>query len=114
MADLSCCRTNRKRSSFATKHFQRKSLKTFDLHPLLRRSVSFLARIITYDVETHRPSTVTLAALARRGLIMKNASKSAQLKPSGVNGPLHWQGVPWTPACAFQYFTPGEYSYGHK
>ena len=27
MADLSCSRTNRKRSSFATKHFQRKSLR---------------------------------------------------------------------------------------
>ena len=26
MADLSCSRTNRKRSSFVTKHFQRKSL----------------------------------------------------------------------------------------
>ena len=41
------CRTNRKRSSFATKHFQRKSLKIFDLHPPLRRLVSFVARIIT-------------------------------------------------------------------
>ena len=41
------CRTNRKRSSFATKHFQRKSLKIFDLHPPLRRLVSFVARINT-------------------------------------------------------------------
>jgi len=47
MADLSYSRTNRKRSSFATKHFQRKSLKIFNLHPLLRRLVSFVARIIT-------------------------------------------------------------------
>ena len=47
MADLSCSRTNRKRSSFATKHFQRKLLKIFDLHPPLRRLVSFVARIIT-------------------------------------------------------------------
>ena len=29
MADLSCSCTNRKSSSFATKHFQRKSLKSF-------------------------------------------------------------------------------------
>ena len=43
-------RTNRKRSSFATKHFQRKSLKIFDLHPLLRRLVSFVTRIITCKV----------------------------------------------------------------
>ena len=40
MADLSCNHTNRKRSSFTTKHFQRKSLKVFDLHPPLRRLVS--------------------------------------------------------------------------
>ena len=46
MADLSCSRTNRKRSSFATKHFQRKLLKIFDLHPPQRRLVSFVARII--------------------------------------------------------------------
>ena len=38
--------TNRKRSSFATKHFQRKSLKNFDLYPPLKRLVSFVARII--------------------------------------------------------------------
>ena len=47
MADLSCSRTNRKHSSFATKHFQRKSLKIFDLHPPLRKLVLFVARIIT-------------------------------------------------------------------
>ena len=50
MANLSCSRTNRKHSSLATKHFQNKSLKIFDLHPLLRRLVSFLARIITWKV----------------------------------------------------------------
>ena len=44
--DLSCSRTNRKCSSFAKKHLQRKSLKIFDLHPPLRRLVSFVARII--------------------------------------------------------------------
>ena len=43
-ADLSCSRTNRKSSSFATKHFQRKSLKLFDLHPPLRRLVLFVAQ----------------------------------------------------------------------
>ena len=42
--------TNRKRSSFATKHFQRKSLKIFDLHPPLGRLLSFVARIITFKV----------------------------------------------------------------
>ena len=74
---LARSRTNRKRSSFATKHFQRKSLKIFDLHPPLRRLVSFVARIIAWkvrcwvtdthtDTQTHRPSTVTLAAHARR------------------------------------------------
>ena len=78
MADLSCSRTNRKRSSFATKHFQRKSLKHFDLHPPLKGLVSFVARIITCkgrcwvklqtQTQTHSPSTVTLAAHARRGL----------------------------------------------
>ena len=45
-----CSRTNRKRSSFATKHFQRKSLKIFDLHPPLRRLVLFVARIIMWKV----------------------------------------------------------------
>ena len=41
--DLSCSRTNRKCSSFATKYFQRKSPKIFDLYPPLRRLVSFVA-----------------------------------------------------------------------
>ena len=40
-------RANRKRSSFATKHFQRKSLKLFDLHPSPRKLVSFVAPINT-------------------------------------------------------------------
>ena len=77
MANLyrTVCRTNRKHSSFITKHFQRKSRKIFDLHLPLRRLVSFVARINTWkvrcwvtDTQTHRPSTVTLAAHARRGL----------------------------------------------
>ena len=46
MADLSYSHTNRKHSSFAMKHFQRKSLKIFDLDPPLRRLVLFVARII--------------------------------------------------------------------
>ena len=29
----------------------------------------------------------------------------ATIKPSGINGPLLWQGVPRTPACKFR---PGE------
>ena len=41
-----CC-TNRKRSSFTTKHFQRKSLKISDFHLPSRRLVSFVARINT-------------------------------------------------------------------
>ena len=44
---VAVCRTNRKRSSFATKYFQRKLLKIFDLHPPPRRLVSFVARINT-------------------------------------------------------------------
>ena len=82
MADLSCSCTNRISSSFATKHFQRESLKIFDLHPPLRRLVSFVAQIIAWKVrcwvtdtqthtQTHRPSTVTLTAHARRGLIIR-------------------------------------------
>ena len=53
MANLAYSRTNRKRSSFATKIFQRKSLKLFDLHLPLRKLVSFVARIIVWkwDVE---------------------------------------------------------------
>ena len=39
---VAVCHTNRKRSSFATKHFQRESLKIFDLHPPPRRLVSFV------------------------------------------------------------------------
>ena len=76
MADLSSSHTDRKRSSFATKHFQRKSLKIFDLHSPLRRLVSFVERIITWkvrcwvtDTQTQRPSTVTLAAHTCRALI---------------------------------------------
>ena len=71
MSHLSCCRTNRKRSSFATMHFQRKSLKTFDLHPPLRRWVSFVARIITWKVRCWVTGTLfllTLGAHAQRGL----------------------------------------------
>ena len=96
MADLSCSRTNRKRSSFATKHFERKSLTIFDLHPPLRRLVPF---VITKSemlsntqtdrqtdkqthTQTHRPSTVTLAAHARRGLIRYSSTVPSPLIPS--------------------------------
>ena len=50
MANLSYSRTNRKCSNFATKHFQGKSLKIFDLHPPLRRLVLFVTQIITWKV----------------------------------------------------------------
>ena len=81
MADLSCRSTNRKCSSFAMKHFQRKSLKIFNLHPPLRRLVllwheqsrekQMLSNRHTHtqtNTQTHRPSTVTLAVHARRRL----------------------------------------------
>ena len=76
MADLSYSRTNRKRSSFATKHFQRKSLKIFDLHPPLRRLVSFVAcgtnnHAKSEMLSNRHTDTVTLAAYARRGLTSK-------------------------------------------
>ena len=48
--NVAVCRTNRKCSSFAAKHFQRKSLKIFDLHLLPRRLVSVVARINTCKV----------------------------------------------------------------
>ena len=82
MADLSCSRTNRKRSSFATKNFQRKSLKIFNPHPAAEVSIvcgtnnhvksEMLSNRHTHThthTHTHRPSAVTLAAHARRGLI---------------------------------------------
>ena len=77
MADSSRSRTNRKRSSFVTKHFQRKSLNisTF-IRCCMGKLLSFLAGIITCKVrcwvtetQTHRPSTVTLTAHAHWGLI---------------------------------------------
>ena len=92
MADLSCSRINRKRSSFATKHFQWKSLKILDLH-LSLRLVSFVARIITWkvrcwvtDTQTHRPSTITLAVHAHRGLTMAlvNTTNELQSKHRGA------------------------------
>ena len=79
--------TNRKRSSFAMKHFQRKSLKIFKLHLLLRRLVPFCGtnnhvqsemlgnRHTDTDTQTHRPSTVTLAGHAHQGLIGMSLSK---------------------------------------
>ena len=86
MADLSYSRTNKKCSSFATKHFQRKSCKDFDLHLPLRRLVSFVARIVTRKVrcwvtdthtgrQTHGPSTVTLAAQAHWGLMKYSVAR---------------------------------------
>ena len=66
--NLSCSHTNRKRSSFVTKHFQRNRHTHTQTH-----------------TQTHRPSTVTLAAHARRGLIsmpmrMEIANKSGKEK----------------------------------
>ena len=53
-----CC-TNRKCSSFAMKHFQRKSLKIYDLHLLPRRLVSFVAPINTWKVRCWVTDTQT-------------------------------------------------------
>ena len=76
MADLSCSCTNRKSSSFATKHFQRKSLKSFQPSSAAEK-VSIVCGTNNHvksemlsnrhtDTQTHRPSTVTLAAHACR------------------------------------------------
>ena len=46
---LALSRTNRKRSSFATKHFQKKSPKIFDLHPPLGKLLSFVVRISVFN-----------------------------------------------------------------
>ena len=74
MANLSCSRASRKCSSFATKHFQRKLLKIFDLHPPLicganKHVKSEMLSNRHTDTHTHRPSTVTLTVHVRRGLI---------------------------------------------
>ena len=50
---------NGKRSSFGMKHFQSKSFKSFGLHPLLRRLVSFVAQIITSKVRCWVTDTQT-------------------------------------------------------
>ena len=40
---VAVCRTNRKRSSFAKKHFQRQSLEYFDLYPPPRRLAAYFS-----------------------------------------------------------------------
>ena len=68
-----CC-TNRKRSSFATNHFQRKSLKIPPPRSIVCGTYKHIKsevlsnRHTHTDTQTHRPSTVTLAAHASRGL----------------------------------------------
>ena len=73
---IAVCCTNRKRSSFATNHFQGKSPNIFDLHPPPRRLVLFVAWINTWkvrywvtDTHTHRQTKYCNAAHARWGLI---------------------------------------------
>ena len=74
MADLTCSRTNRKHSSFATKHFQRNRLNFRPSSAAEKVSIicgtdNPVKSETLGDRHTHRPSTVTLAAHARRGLI---------------------------------------------
>ena len=79
MADSSCSRMlyQQDRSSFATKQFQRKSLKIFDFHGSATKKVSIVCGANKYvksemlsnrhtHTQTHRPSTVTLAVHAPR------------------------------------------------
>ena len=91
MTDLSCSRTNRKRSGFAMKHFQRKPLKIFRPSSATEK-VSIICGVNNHvksemlnnrhtdrqtdtHTQTHRPSTVTLAVHVRRGLIGASLSE---------------------------------------
>ena len=76
MADSSCSRTNRKRSSFATKHFQRKLLKIFDLYPPLGRLLSFVARIITCKVRCWVSQTITANRCGTRAALPTHSQPS--------------------------------------
>ena len=82
MADLSCNCTNRKHSCFATKLFQRKSLKIFDPSSAAEK-VSIVCGTNNHvksemlskrhtDRQTNKPST--LAVHVRRGLIIFGCS----------------------------------------
>ena len=73
MADLTAVSSN-----YLTKHLSRIHLFYFATHVTLKSLVFLVGRVIARDVRleltdrqthTHRPSTVTLAAHARRGLI---------------------------------------------
>ena len=73
MADLSCSRTNRKRSSFATKHFRENRLNLRPSSAAEKVSIvcgtnNHMKSEMLSNRHTHRPSTVTLTAHARRGL----------------------------------------------
>ena len=83
MADYALAVQCWNRSSFATEHFQRKPHKFFDLRCPLSTRYRFqdeqtLQRRLT-DTHTHthtdKPTTVTLAAHARRGLTMIDIPK---------------------------------------
>ena len=75
MADLSCSRTNRKHTSFATKHFHFRPSSVAEKVSIVcgtnnhMKSEMLSNRHTHRDRQTHRPSIVTLAAHARRGLI---------------------------------------------
>ena len=51
---VAICRTNRKRSSFATNHFQRKLLKIFDLYPPPRSIVCGTNKHVKSEVLSNR------------------------------------------------------------
>ena len=81
MDDLSCSRTNKKHSSFATKHFQRNCLKFSTSSAAKKVSIvcgtnkrmkseklSNRHTHIRTETQTNRPNTVTLAVHVRRGL----------------------------------------------
>ena len=84
MADLSCSRTNKKRSSFTTKHFQRKSLNFRPSSAAEKVSIvcgtnNHVKSEMLSNRHTHRPSTVTFAAHARRGLMKPVCRNSASI-----------------------------------
>ena len=109
---VAVCRTNRKHSSFAMKHFQRKSLKNFRPSSATEK-VSIVCGTNKHVMlsnrhthrhtrtQTHRPSTVTLTAHARRGLInlafLSDTSKLQLCMLFKIPGSLKWRKYSFTP-----------------
>jgi len=98
MADLSYSGTNRKCSSFATKHFRKKLLKIFDLHPPLRRLVSFVARIIMWKVRCWVTDTQTQTNPRCACAPRVNYSLEGNIMLRSLHAPtstLSWQSKHW-------------------